>query len=95
MGMSEGFVKVKNRETLILDYDDTIILIYSLGMFDHKEWYSWTVYGPSEGTHPDYQSKCIPKRTLVEKLEAYEKNEFAPLSEADRFAIKLFLNDRE
>jgi len=67
MNFIQAIKSTKDRSLhIILDGEE--IIVHHLGKFDGKGWYSWTVWGPTEGTAPYYNSQMVTEHQILERI---------------------------
>jgi hypothetical protein len=83
------FISKRNRDTLIIDFDEYLVTVEHRGTYNKEPIYSWSIIEPTEGTLPNYESKIIREVDLKEKLGWITGD---LISSEDRLSIDLFLN---
>lgn len=81
-------IRSTRDRTLHIVLDDEEIVVNRLGKFDGSHWYSWTVWGPTEGTAPYYNSKMVTEHQILERISLLMGDE--PLRDHEMLGIDIF-----
>jgi hypothetical protein len=81
-------IKSTLDRSLHICLDDEEIIVHRLGKFDGKNWYSWTVWSPTEGNLPYYGGQLVEAHQILERLTLLMGDE--PLEEHQLLGVDLF-----
>ena len=81
-------IKSTKDRSLHIILDDEEIIVHHLGKFGNQGWYSWTVWGPTEGTSPNYNSQMITEHQILERISLLMGDE--PLKGEEMMGIDIF-----
>lgn len=76
------------ENTLSVILDDQFITVHHLGLYEDKRWYSWSTWGPTEGTIPDYDSQLVTEKEIIERIELLSGDD--ELDSVQKHAINVF-----
>lgn len=74
--------------TLHIILDDEEILVTKLCNYDNKTWFSWSSWGPTEGSVPSYDSRPVTQSQILDRISLLSNEE--PLTNELNFAINHF-----
>lgn len=81
-------IKSTLDRTLHIILDDEEIIVTRLGNYENQIWYSWSIWGPTEGHAPDYHSSIVTETQILERIGLLSNEE--ELDKELTFAIDHF-----
>jgi len=63
------------KRTLRINLGDQEIVITRLGVYEHKDWYSWVTWGPTEVEIPFYTGEIVTGRDIIQRINLLSNGE--------------------
>lgn len=83
-------IKSTLNRTLHIILDDESILVTRLGGYDNETWFSWSSWGPTEGSIPSYDSQLVTQSQILDRISLLSNEE--PLTNELNFTINHFFS---